>query len=131
MGPRARIPADVDAPDRVLFGLTARQVAVVAAVVAPVYLGWRLLQGRLPDLVLLTAAAPVAALARRAGDRPARRDRTRRLAPGRHPAPATAASSGAERGVWRGGAAAPEADYRNRLQGNGGAAAASSGVDQR
>ena len=60
---RARIPADVDAPDRVLFGLTARQVAVLIAVAAPAYLAWRALQGRVPDLVLVAATAPVAAAA--------------------------------------------------------------------
>src|SRR4051794_2218301 len=60
---RARIPADVTAPDRVVFGLTARQVAILTAVAAPAYLAWRALQGRVPDLVLISAGAPVAAIA--------------------------------------------------------------------
>ena len=60
---RARIPADVDTPDRVLFGLTARQVMVLAAVAAPAYLAWRALQGRVPAVALVAATAPVAALA--------------------------------------------------------------------
>lgn len=60
---RARIPADVNAPDRVLFGLTARQVVVAAAVLAPAYLIWRALQDRVPPGVRLAAAAPVAAVA--------------------------------------------------------------------
>jgi hypothetical protein len=60
---RARIPADVDAPDRVLFGLTERQVAVLVCVAAPAYLAWRALAGRIPDQILIAAGAPVAALA--------------------------------------------------------------------
>src|SRR4051812_4036306 len=60
---RARIPADVTAPDRVLFGLTARQVAILTAVAAPAYLAWRALQGQVPDLVLIAAGAPVTAIA--------------------------------------------------------------------
>ncbi len=38
---RARIPADVEAPDRILWGLTARQVAILAAAAAVGYLIWQ------------------------------------------------------------------------------------------
>lgn len=60
---RARIPADLDAPDRVMAGLTARQVAVLAAAAVPVYLAWQQLAGRIPIAVLAAATTPVVALA--------------------------------------------------------------------
>lgn len=60
---QARLPADVDAPDRVLADLTARQVAVLAVTAAALYLAWQTLHTRVPLLVLAVAAVPVAALA--------------------------------------------------------------------
>lgn len=98
---QARIPADLDAPDRIMLGLTTRQVAVLAVAVVPIYLAWQLLAGRVPVPVLVAATSPVAALA--AAVAMGRRDgvgldawllaafshrrRPRRLLPG-HPSPA-------------------------------------------
>lgn len=60
---RARIPADLNAPDRVVAGLTARQVAILAIAAVPVYLAWQQLAGRIPVPVLAGVTAPVAAVA--------------------------------------------------------------------
>lgn len=70
---RARIPADIDAPDKLMFGLTARQVAILAAAAAAGYLIWQTLSTRLPlpalaaILAPLGGAAAVLALGRRDG----------------------------------------------------------------
>jgi hypothetical protein len=70
---RARIPADVDTPDRILLGLTTRQAAILAAAAVPGYLAWRSLDGLVPPEVLLAALTPfgvivtVIALGRRDG----------------------------------------------------------------
>lgn len=53
---RARMPADVDAPDKVLYGLTFRQLAILAVAAVMLYGGWQSLHALLPDLVLLGAA---------------------------------------------------------------------------
>jgi hypothetical protein len=53
---RARVPADVDAPDKVIYGLTFRQLAVLAAAAAAIYTGWRAARTVLPGPVLLAAA---------------------------------------------------------------------------
>src|SRR3954451_19641540 len=60
---RARIPADVDAPDKVLYGLTFRQLAILAVAAVAVYTGWRGLHRLVPVPVLLGAAAIVLVLA--------------------------------------------------------------------
>ncbi|MEV0610958.1 PrgI family protein [Polymorphospora rubra] len=59
----ARVPADVEAPDKIFYGFTARQVAVVAAAVAVVYLGWQLVGARIPLPVFAVVAVPVVAVA--------------------------------------------------------------------
>ena len=70
---RARIPADVETPDRLLFNLTTRQVAILATAVAIAYLLFRTLLDVLPmpvllgGLVPLLGAATVLALGRRDG----------------------------------------------------------------
>jgi PrgI family protein len=59
---RARMPADVDAPDKVLYGLTFRQMAILA-VAAVILLGcYRILHPLLPTPVLLVAGAVVGAM---------------------------------------------------------------------
>lgn len=69
----ARVSADVEAPDRILWGLTARQVAVFATAAAVAYLLWQLLGERVPMpvigivLVPVVGAAAVLALGRRDG----------------------------------------------------------------
>jgi hypothetical protein len=50
---RARMPADVDAPDKVLYGLTFRQLAILAVAAVIFYGGWRSLHTLLPVQVLL------------------------------------------------------------------------------
>jgi PrgI family protein len=53
---RARLPADVDAPDKVLYGLTFRQLAILAVAALIFYAGWRSLHRLVPVPVLLGAA---------------------------------------------------------------------------
>lgn len=52
---RARMPADVDAPDKVLYGLTFRQLAILAVAAVIFYGGWRSLHTMVPVQVLLGA----------------------------------------------------------------------------
>jgi hypothetical protein len=58
----ARVPADVDAPDKVLYGLTFRQLAILAVAAVILYAGWRSLHTLLPVPVLLAAAVPLGGL---------------------------------------------------------------------
>jgi hypothetical protein len=60
---RVRIPADVEAPDKILYGLTARQVAILAAAAVLAYTVYRVLGPHLPWPVLLACLTPVAAVA--------------------------------------------------------------------
>lgn len=57
------VPADVDLADRVLWGLTVRQVVILAPVALGLLAAWRALLGTVPLLVLLALTAPVAAIA--------------------------------------------------------------------
>jgi hypothetical protein len=52
---RARMPVDVDAPDKVLYGLTFRQLAILAVAAVIFYGGWQALRELLPVPVLLGA----------------------------------------------------------------------------
>src|SRR3954451_24926513 len=52
----AQMPADVDAPDKVLYGLTFRQLAILAVAAVVFYAGWQALHRLLPVPVLLGAA---------------------------------------------------------------------------
>jgi hypothetical protein len=58
-----RIPADVERPDRVLANLTGRQLAILTAVAAALYLGWLACRTVVPPLAFLAAATPLAAVA--------------------------------------------------------------------
>jgi hypothetical protein len=58
-----RIPADVDRPDEILFGLTARQVAVLAVVAVAEVAGWRAVHGVVPGPVAGVVGVVVAAAA--------------------------------------------------------------------
>lgn len=53
---RARMPADVDAPDKVLYGLTFRQLAILAVAAVIFYGGWRAGHTVVPVPVLLGVA---------------------------------------------------------------------------
>ena len=60
---RTRMPADVDAPDKILYGLTFRQLAILAVAAAVFYTAWRALHHLVPTVVLLGAGGLLAALA--------------------------------------------------------------------
>ena len=62
-GLQARVPADIDAPDRVLYSLTARQVAILAATGALLWAAYHVLTPLVPPAVVGIAAVPVAAVA--------------------------------------------------------------------
>src|SRR2546430_15612076 len=49
----ARVPADVDAPDKILYGLTFRQLAILAVAAVIFYAAWRSLHRLVPVPVLL------------------------------------------------------------------------------
>ncbi|MGK5741492.1 PrgI family protein [Micromonospora sp. URMC 103] len=59
---RARVPADVDAPDKVLYGLTFRQLAILAAAALGGYGAWRVLHPFVPVPMLVGAAVLVGGL---------------------------------------------------------------------
>jgi hypothetical protein len=61
--PRASIPADIDAEDKIVWGLTFRQLAIVAAAAAAVYGLWRVAGRALPPAALLAAGTPLVAAA--------------------------------------------------------------------
>jgi PrgI family protein len=61
--PRAAIPADVETPDKLLYGLTARQVAVLAVAAAVCYLWWRTVGQLIPPPLALGACTPLAGAA--------------------------------------------------------------------
>jgi hypothetical protein len=59
----ARIPADVERPDKILAGLTARQVAILAGTGVILWLIFLAVRHLIPATVYAAAAAPVVALA--------------------------------------------------------------------
>ncbi|MEV0811433.1 PrgI family protein [Micromonospora sp. NPDC050200] len=59
---RARMPADVDAPDKVLYGLTFRQLAILAVAALAFYGAWRAMHAVVPVPVLVGAAVVVGGL---------------------------------------------------------------------
>jgi hypothetical protein len=61
--PRARIPADVDQPDKIVYGLTARQLAILAVAAAVGYAVIRGLGQLLPQPILIAVLVPVAGAA--------------------------------------------------------------------
>ncbi len=58
---RVRIPADVERPDRILAGLTVRQVVILAGFALVLYAGYTLTRTLLPPVVFALAAFPLAA----------------------------------------------------------------------
>lgn len=61
MSAPAKIPADVERSDKVLAGLSARQVSLIAATAVLVYAGWFLARAIVPAGVYAMVAMPVAA----------------------------------------------------------------------
>lgn len=59
--PGAKIPADVERPDKVLAGFTARQVVILAITFLIIYAGWILGRVWVPFGAYLAVAIPVAA----------------------------------------------------------------------
>lgn len=58
-----KIPADIDRDDRVMFGLTARQLALLGVTGTALYLLWTATRAVLPIPVFLATAVPIAATA--------------------------------------------------------------------
>ena len=59
---RTGVPADVDAPDRIAWGLTARQLAILAVAGTTGYGLHQALAPLVPQLVLAAAGLPVTGL---------------------------------------------------------------------
>ena len=57
------MPADVERPERLLAGLTGRQLVIVAAAVLTVWLGWRAAGRAVPVAVFAALAVPVLVIA--------------------------------------------------------------------
>jgi hypothetical protein len=60
---RARIPADVDRPDKIMFGLTARQLLILTVAGLLLYVAWSALLPVVPAPLLAAASIPLAAVA--------------------------------------------------------------------
>jgi len=61
--PRARIPADVEAPDKLMYNLTARQVAILTVAAVLAYGCWRAVGPLLPVPVTVAGLIPIAGVA--------------------------------------------------------------------
>lgn len=61
--PRARIPADVDTPDKIVYGLTARQLAVLAVAGVAVYGVYKAVGPLVPQPMLIAMFVPIAGVA--------------------------------------------------------------------
>lgn len=55
----ARVPADVERKDALLFGLTFRQLVILTTTVLILYAAWTALAAMVPPLIFLIAAIPV------------------------------------------------------------------------
>jgi len=60
---QAAVPADLNTPDKVLYGLTARQLAILAGTGALLWLTYHLLAPFVPPITVMLAAIPIGALA--------------------------------------------------------------------
>jgi hypothetical protein len=60
---RVPVSADIDQPDRILYGLTARQVAILASVGAALWLAYQVLTPAVSPLVVLVGSLPMVAVA--------------------------------------------------------------------
>src|SRR5689334_9027737 len=61
--PKARIPADVDTPDKIVYGLTARQLAILAVAAMAGYGLFKTIGPLLPAPLLIAVLTPVAGAA--------------------------------------------------------------------
>lgn len=62
-GRQARIPADIEREDRIVAGLTARQVLKLTLAAVLAYAGWALVRPWVPTVAYLAPVAPVAVVA--------------------------------------------------------------------
>ncbi len=60
--PRAAVPADIGAPDKIAWGLSFRQLAIIATVAGAGWLLYSRFGPLLPPMVWVIAAIPVAAV---------------------------------------------------------------------
>src|SRR5215213_9418724 len=60
---RARVPGDIERPDRLAFGLTGRQLVILAVTGLLLYAAWTAVATVVHPLVFLACAIPVAAAA--------------------------------------------------------------------
>ena len=60
---QAAVPADLNTPDKVLYGLTARQLAILAGTGAVLWLTYHLLAPFVPPVAVVVVAMPIGALA--------------------------------------------------------------------
>jgi hypothetical protein len=58
---RIRVPADVERPDQVIAGLTARQAAILTVTAVVLWLLWQAVHAFVPPMVFMGCAAPVLA----------------------------------------------------------------------
>ncbi|GAB3161360.1 hypothetical protein GCM10027290_68270 [Micromonospora sonneratiae] len=58
---RARVPADIERPDRIAFGLSGRQLVILAVMGLLLYAAWTAVATLVHPLVFLVAATPIAA----------------------------------------------------------------------
>lgn len=57
---RARVPVDVERPDKIAFGLTARQLVILTVTALVLYAAWTAVATRVHPLVFTAAALPIA-----------------------------------------------------------------------
>src|SRR6266508_6730782 len=60
---RARVPADVDTPDKIVYGLTARQLAILAVAGVAGYGLFKTIGPLVPPPVLIAVLTPLAGVA--------------------------------------------------------------------
>ncbi|GAA0490975.1 hypothetical protein Ade02nite_23240 [Paractinoplanes deccanensis] len=60
---RARIPADVERPDRVVFGMTWHQLVILTITGLLLYVAWTVVATLVPPLLFLIVAVPIAGAA--------------------------------------------------------------------
>jgi hypothetical protein len=56
---RARVPADVERADRIVFGMTARQLVILTVTGLVLYAAWTALVRVVPPLVFLACCVPI------------------------------------------------------------------------
>ncbi len=57
---RARVPADIERPDKIAFGFTARQLVILSITALVLYAAWTAVATRVHPLVFVAASLPIA-----------------------------------------------------------------------